>query len=102
MSKEPIINEENIAIENAVRKAQRTIEDYVVSRLEALERISQQQHTIIKSQEEEIQKYEYLVELLKNYAEVGSSGYIAIRIFVDRDAKKIIELLGLKKGNENE
>lgn len=101
MSKEPIINEEKIAIENAIRKTQRTIEDYVVKRLEALERIAQQQDTIIESQEKDIENYEMFVELLKKHAEAKSYG-VSMTILNSEDAEEVIKFLGLKKGNENE
>lgn len=102
MSKEPNINEEKIAIKNAVRKEQRTIEDYIVNRLESLERIDRQQEALIESQLKEIQKYEKFIELLKKHADVGISGYVVIRIYDDNEAAEVIRMLGLEKGNENE
>lgn len=102
MSKEPNINEEKIAMENAIRKAQRTLEDYIVSRLEALERIAQQQDTIIKSQEKEIEEYEKFIELLKKRVDKAERGYVVIRFYADEETEEVIKRLGLEKGKENE
>lgn len=102
MSKEPAINEEKIAIENAIRKEQRTIEDYIVNRVESLERTINQQNALINLLHKNIAEYEMFIELLKKHAEVGARGWVSINFYNDETVAEVIRMLGLEKGNENE
>lgn len=103
MSKEPNINEEKIAIEKAVRKNQKTIEGYIVNKIEELERTDKQQKTLINSLCKDIENYEKFVEILREHTKVGESGWVEITIYsCDEAIKEVIKMLRLEKGNKNE
>ena len=101
MSKEPNINEEKIAIEKAVRKDQRTIEDYIVNRVESLERTINQQNALIGMMNKDIDKYKRLVDFLKAHAK-KEGGIISIYIWgEDKDDKFAMQMLDLEETTPN-
>ena len=58
MSKrEPIFNAEKLAIERAISKGQRTLEEYIIERLDHLERTVTQQKVLIDLLEKQIKVY---------------------------------------------
>lgn len=97
MSKEPNINEEKIAIEKAVRKDKRTMEDYIVNRVESLERTINQQNALIGMLDKDIEEYRRFVDFLKAYAK-EEGGIISIYIWgEDKDKNYAMKMLGLEE-----